>query len=455
MKFKKNLISSYFYFFVVALLNFLTSTLMVTSVGASALGILRTSQRIADIFLILDGRASQYMKWDLMGLNSQSDSVARATIASAARLTFILFTCCLVLFSIVCFFFLRDEETSAVFWVFFLINFILLALIDFLDSIYLGFYKGHASKFAMSLGVTISICLVSALHFFGVLSLASFAIAMSFSSLVSLLTLIWFMPARLKLFELLSSSLVPIGLHRVKDFQIWAIVERVIIGAEVILLTFFSSKVASASYSLIIFSWSFLLSVTLLLGSSCVQYCKKYGNPMVFHAAKELLLVTACIGSVFLMLINENFIKIWVGPQYWLEGWAPLIVPMNFFIIMVIRIFSQFQDAEGSTTDRRFASILMLGFYMVLFAFLYALSIEAVDIILVLAVLVKLPLLLTVVNGNWLYKLLLFGFVLVCFAFLYGILGFIWSVAVFSILAIPICYKVSTFVSIMKRGVNN
>jgi O-antigen/teichoic acid export membrane protein len=358
---KLNALSSYMFFFVGALITFFISPLLIGFLGANNFGIWKTVIKFLDFATVADGRSSQALKWVIANKAGQTDNKQKQqAVGSAMRVCILFFPLLLLIVALLIYFLpstisgLAEEKAIYVQYVGLIlgINIVLGPLLAIPDSVLVGSNQGFRSIILRTFWLVVTNVVILYFVFKGY-SLLSMAVVMVTTTVLNGLST-----------YLIATKHIPwLGILRPDKTQfkiflgfsswvlVWSFVEKALLTSELLLLGYlagaelvssyvFSSYVTQLGLALALMTASALTpSLGRLLGEGNYQ---KAGN--LITSIREINLFISVVIGGGVLILNESFVSLWVGKEFYLGKWINLLIVLAFVQVVLLRGEGQIQD---------------------------------------------------------------------------------------------------------------
>lgn len=381
---KLNLLSYYANFIIMALVGLVANPMLLGLLGPSSFGIWKAAQRFYDVATSADGGAGQALKWVVAHRSGTADDDSNRRDVGAALLVWLVWLPVMVVITVIVTLTLpytinditaEEVPVAQMAGVILSLNVVLVGLFSTPTSVLIGSNKAYLA-IGMSTAVLVlsNIGMVIAAQLgLGITGVA--AVALASSVLTGVITLIvvrrsvqWWgvaKPSREHLGHMAGHSGWVLG---------WTYVTRILLSNELILLSVLVGAVAVAHYSFTAYVYQFAIGACLLSTSAFMpQLGRAIGKGSTAEAAgiarrvREVTLALATVAACGSILLNRDFVSLWVGGSSYLGDAANAALAVSFVQLALIRCDAQILDAGLAVRRRAVIGIagtalgLMLG----------------------------------------------------------------------------------------------
>lgn len=360
---KMNTIALYGNFVIVAVIGVIFSPMLVRLLGQEQFGIWKGSLRLLDLTAVADGRATQALKWVVAHDDSREDTANKQRMIGASLLVWCIWLpillggLTLVVVGLPSFIGGISERNLPIARLAVMIlgaNMVMTALLGIPDALLVGTNQGWRSYLLTTFYLVLSnVGMVIAGYLgFGIIGVA--ASTMIFSVLNGVST---YFVARARI-PWLGVKLPSIKqLKQLLNFSnltmVWMIVRMVMLASDVLLIGYFSGAQLVSRYTFFAYVTQFALSICLMTSSAAApKLGSLIGSGQMAEAAARLkqlramLFCTIIVLAGGIILCNQAFVSLWIGPQFYLGDPANLMMVAVLVQLALIRFEGQIQDVS-------------------------------------------------------------------------------------------------------------
>jgi len=357
---KWNVFSSYVNFGVTTLLAFFIQPFLIRFLGNYSFGILKQIQKMMDFATIADGRASQALKWIIANKSKATDEEKQQAIGSALRVWIYFLPLFLIVVSVIIYILpfsvnnLNDNliETIRIAGFILAMNIVLNPLLSIPDAVLVGINETHKSTFIKTFWQIISNLLMVyvAYHGYGITGITLVTLGVSF--MIGITTLLvckssvqWF-------------GITKANKQQVKSFfsysfwtLLWTFVIRLFLAEETLLIGWLIGAEEITKYTITAYIYVTALAVALMttgaampglgnvFGKKDFATCRK-----IIESVREINLFVVSVFACTILLLNKNFVTLWMGADYYMGDWINLLIVVVLVQLAMIRNEGQIQD---------------------------------------------------------------------------------------------------------------
>jgi len=354
--------ASYANFIVLALVGFIVNPLLLGFLGSSTFGAWTAARRYLDFASVADGRATQALKWFVsFRLGNSSDSATLKRGVGASLMVWLLWLPIVAVASAAAVLALplvirgvESSELPALTWVGAILaaNVVLGGLLTIPDAVLVGANQGYRSMTVTTVIIVLSnvamVWAVASGH--GIVALAVVILIAAVANgaitwLVARRRISWWgaqRPTRSDVTTLARFSGWVLG---------WALVTKLYLSTEIILLGAFVGTVSVASYTFTSYIPQFALSICLMTTSAFMPRVgallganKKVQAAGVANEVKLINLAIATVAGCAILLLNSSFVTLWVGSEHFMGPTVNALMVMALVQLATIRSDAQIQD---------------------------------------------------------------------------------------------------------------
>lgn len=381
---KFNALAGYGYFAISSIVTLLVSPLLVGYLGASAFGVWKFCQKLLDFATIADGRASQALKWVIANKESKDDvEEKRRAIGSALKVWCYFLPFLIAVVTILVFILpasikdlpLSEYDSVRIVGLILGANIILNPLLGIPDAVLVGINKGYRSTGVQSAWLVLSnaAMLLVAYLGYGIVEIA----------VVVLLTTV-FNGACIFFVAKRSALWLAVRKPEKKQFNsfigfsvwvlVWAFVSKLLLSSELLLLGFLSGAELVTHYSFTVYVVQLALAIPMLTGSAITPglgrlfgggEIEKFGK--IVQSFREVIFFIAVVFAGSILALNQNFISLWVGEEYFLGDMINILIAISMVQLIMIRYEAQIQDVSLNIKNK-----VLIGLSSTLFSLLLA-----------------------------------------------------------------------------------
>ncbi len=360
-KVKLNAVAGYMHFAISSLLVFFVSPFLVKFLGPSVFGIWKNIQAILSFASIADGRSTQALKWVIANDESFNDlDYKKQAVGSALKiwlyfLPFVTLIVFLLVYSLpVLINGLSENLHSLIYQVGFILgaNLLLNPLLKIPDAILVGTNRGYKSTFVQIFFVIVSNLLMLLVSYFGYGLLGLSYVVLLVTTLNAFL-IYWICKRNVSWFGLRNPTKT-----QVKEFFrfsfwvfIWSFVMKLILSTEIILIGYLISSEMVTNYVFSVYILQLAVSVALLTGSSVTPSLGKFigaedmdKSRVIVSSLREVITFIALFFGSLVILINRDFVTLWMGGDYFLGPYSNLLIVFSMLLLILTRLEDQVQD---------------------------------------------------------------------------------------------------------------
>ena len=382
-KIKLNALAGYMHFCISSILVFFISPLLVKFLGSSIFGVWKNIQAILSFATIADGRSSQALKWIIANDESFDDiQYKQQSVGSALRvwMYFLPFVTLIVISLVYSLPFLinglEQSYHSIIYQAGFILgaNLLISPLLKIPDAILVGTNKGYKSTFIQLFFVIVSNILMLWVSYLGY-----GLIGLSFVVLIVTLMNASF------IFLICKRNVNWLGIQKpnksqVREFFkfsfwvfIWSFVMKLILSTEIILIGYLISSEVVANYVFSTYVVQLAISFALLTGSAITpslgnligaKEVEKSKN--VVDTLRDIVSFIALFFASLIILINEDFIGLWMGESYYLGDNSNILVVSIMIFLVLTRVEGQVQDLSLNIKNKVISGFIISILSMVL-----------------------------------------------------------------------------------------
>jgi O-antigen/teichoic acid export membrane protein len=384
---KLNALSSYAFFFVGALITFFISPLLIGFLGANNFGIWKTVIKFLDFATVADGRSSQALKWVIANKAGQTDNTQKQqAVGSALRVCVLFFPLLLLIVALLIYFLpssinsLAGEKATYVQYVGLIlgINIILGPLLAIPDSVLVGSNQGYRSIILRTFWLIVTNVVILYFVYKGY-SLLSMAVVMVTTTVLNGISTYFITVKYIPWLGVLKPEK-----EQFKTFLgfsswilVWAFVAKALLTTELLLLSYLAGAELVSSYVFSTYVTQLGLALALMTASALTPSLGRLigeGNyqksgDLITNIRKINLFIAVVIGGGVIIL-NESFITLWVGEEFYLGKWINLLIVIAFVQVVLLQGEGQIQDLSLEIRNKVIIGMLssILGvFFAVIF----------------------------------------------------------------------------------------
>ncbi|GAB2644102.1 hypothetical protein GCM10027270_35050 [Nocardioides ginkgobilobae] len=362
---QKNLLAYYANFGVVAALGLIANPILLGYLGSNIFGAWKSLQRFFDFASVADGRATQATKWIIASHHGQQNELGKRQAFGAGL---IVWACWLPLTALVAAALIAlvprlasfadlpsgDLRLATVILAFYSI---LAGLLLLPDSFFVGVNLGYVSTFVITAAALVQTAAMCALAALGLNLTGQSASVLGAAVLTALATILlarqriqgWGLsrPPRSVLKRSFSFGGWILG---------WSLTDKLLLSVELLVFAVIFGPSAVSSLVVSSFAFSFVVSISLVTASaftpSIASLWPRAATEARILADRTRRRVYIVSGGLMLVVagINETFISLWVGDQFFLGGWETGVLAIGLLAATLIRCESQLID---TTTNGR------------------------------------------------------------------------------------------------------
>jgi len=358
---KLNALASYASFIVNSILSFFVSPFLVQYLGSSNFGIWKSIQKYMTFATVADGRATQALKWVIANDESNQNVLEKQqAVGSALKVWSYFLPFVLVFISIIVWklpelinglnseLYPKVQNLGVILGLNLLIN----PLIGIPDAILVGTNNGYRSTLIKTVGIILSnfFMILSSYLGYGLIGLG--VVVLSITCLNSIF-----------IFYVCKRSVSWLGIKNPSKLQlqsflgfsfwvlIWSFVSKLILSTEILLISYLLGPQEVSNYVFSAYLVQLCVAVALSTGSAITPTLGKLIGAKEWHKARkvtevirETILFITAFFSGLILLVNENFVSLWVGDGFFLGSHTNLMVVLIMIQLVMFRIEGQIQD---------------------------------------------------------------------------------------------------------------
>lgn len=369
---RRNIVTYYLNFIVVAVLGFIVNPLLLSAFGPVMFGVWKSLQRFLDFAAVADGRASQALKWIVASRTTLADEERRRDVG-AAIIVWIRWLPAAGLVAagvtVAVPFLIKgipDDMLSLAYTTAAILaaNTVLAGLLSIPDSVLVGVNQGYKTMLINTLAFVLSNAAMIAAAFSGWtlwwLAVIVFLTAVGNAALTLLV-------ARRAVPWWGFSRPTPPDLQRVLGYSAWtlgwAVVERLFLACELIVISVMVGAAAVTQYTFTSYVMQFVLSIAVVSASAFMPILGAQLGASDLEAAadrarsvRHLVVGLTVVGSGAVLALNGTFVSFWVGADQYLGTTINLLLVVCGLQQALIRMDGQILDVT-----MRIAPKVMIG----------------------------------------------------------------------------------------------
>ncbi|MFL2000088.1 lipopolysaccharide biosynthesis protein [Microbacterium sp. A1-JK] len=373
---RKNLLSYYANFAVVALAGLVVNPLLLSALGSQNFGVWKAIQRYLDLASVADGRSTQALKWVVANRNHLSSDEKRRDIGAALVVWLLWLPVLLVIAAAVTFFLpalingLSSEQVpiaTAAGGVL-MASLVLGGLLSIPDSVLVGVNLGYRSMLLTTVIYVISnvAMILAALNGGGIVELAIIVSAGAILNGAGT----WFIARQsVAWWGVKRPTRRDIG--RVTGFSAWtlggAAVEKALLSTELVLISFMIGASAVTQYTFTSYVLQFVLVIALITASGFMPQLGAFigagDGERASALAKQVrtwVLVVSAVMLAGVLALNGTFVSIWVGEAQYQGDAVNLVLVVLGLQLALIRLDTQVLDAALRMRARVLIGVLVV-----------------------------------------------------------------------------------------------
>jgi len=374
-KVKLNAIIGYIFFALYALANFVMSPILVQYLGVSHFGIWKTAGRFFEFANLADGRSSQALKWIIANKQVNStDSERKQFIGAAYKIWLRFIPLVLVVLTTMVFYFpifakgVKQSEIELIMGVGLILatNILIMPLWEIPEAVLIGTNNGYWAKsiqifYLFILNLAMYLLLTNG---YGLLALS---LAFLTSTVLIVLTMGLLAKIRIQWFSVKKPNKKQISEFWKFSGWVWSwvMIEKLLLVSDLMLFVFLIGVSFVTAYSFSSFVALFGLSITLMMGSAMTPYIARLrseGNSIDLEKTvkfcRELALYLVLLIAGGILVLNQSFVELWAGKEFYLGNKLNLLIALSFIQIALIRNEAQIHDVGLQIKNR----VLLGGF---------------------------------------------------------------------------------------------
>jgi O-antigen/teichoic acid export membrane protein len=361
-KAKLNAIASYLHFLAASVLTFFVSPFLAHSLGAEHFGIWKACQKYLSFASIADGRSTQALKWVIAKCEGEQGNIGEKhrAVTSALIVSLIFLPLSLLVVAGIAYALptlineLPREDISLIRLVGFILglNVLFSPIFGLPDAILVGTNQAYRSTSIHIAWLFVANCTVVCLVYLG---FGLVAIASTFA-VVALLQ-------AATVFFVCKKKVAWLGLRRPWKSQLktfigfsvwvlmWSFVARLLLASEVILIGMLIGSEAVAIFVFSAYIPQLAISVCMMTCSAITPGLGKLLGAGDFVRLREIVILTReviyCFAVIFggsVLMLNEAFISLWVGSDYYIGDLPNVLMVVLMVQLVMFRCEGQIQD---------------------------------------------------------------------------------------------------------------
>jgi O-antigen/teichoic acid export membrane protein len=373
---KLNAITGYISFIISSVLIFFISPFLIKFLGPSIFGVWKTIQRTLSFASIVDGRSAQALKWIIANDESSNNiKIKQQAVGSALKiwLYFLPFVILIVFFLVYNLPSLINGLDANLYPVIYQAGLILGAnlLLDPLlripDAILVGTNRGYKSTFIQILGILISNSLMLLVSFLGY-GLIGLSYVVLIVTLFNAILIYWICNRNIDWFGIQKPSKEQV--HEFFNFSFWvfawSFVIKLILSTEILLIGYLISSEMVTNYVLSTYMIQLVISIALLTGSAITPSLGNLigSNEMqkskeIVRSLREVITFIALFFGSLIILINKDFVSLWMGEVYYLGSYSNILIVATMIILVLTRLEGQVQDLSLNIKNKVISGFLV------------------------------------------------------------------------------------------------
>jgi O-antigen/teichoic acid export membrane protein len=357
---RRNVISYYLNFIVVALAGLVVNPLLLGAFGPVMFGLWRSLQRYLDFATLADGRASQALKWIVANRNGQTDRERRRDVAAAIIVWFrwlpavILVAAGVTLSIPLLINGIPDNMRPLAYGTAAILaaNTVLFGLLSIPDSVLVGVNQGYRSMTITTLAYVGSNAAMVGAAFAG-WPLWSLALIVLVAAVINALLTLFVAKRNVSWWGLTRPTKA--DLRRVFGYSSWTlgsgVVDKLFVSSELIVISVMIDAVAVTRYTFTSYVMQFVLSIALVTASGFMPMLGSQLGVAEIDAAAErarsvrhLVIGLAALGSGAVLAFNGAFVTFWVGGDQYLGTVLNALLVVCGLQFVLIRMDGQILD---------------------------------------------------------------------------------------------------------------
>ena len=384
---KKNAFASYAYFGLTAILTLVFSPVFVAALGASTFGVWKTCLKFLEFATVADGRPTQALKWVIANQEGRGNPVLQRQAVGSALKVWVYFLPLLIGVLVTLTLALpyaiptADPATLHIVGLVLGANVVLSPLLAIPEATLIGTNRSYQSLSVQTGTLLVSnlLMVMAVKSGYGLKCLAAIVLIATLFNATALLLVVqkttpWFGILRPKPGQVRSF----VGLS-VWTF-VWSAVEKLLLVSELLLIGVLIGPEKVTSYTFTSYVVQLGAAVCLLIGSAVTPGLGQVlgaGDPAtarrVVQRFREVVLFVAVVVAAGALLLNREFVRLWVGEGFYLGSSANGIIALLTIQLVVIRGEAQIHDVGLNIGQRALvgvaATIIATGCAVLLFEF--------------------------------------------------------------------------------------
>lgn len=375
-KIKFNALSGYLNFVITSCLVFFVSPLLIKFLGDSIFGIWKSIQKILTFASIADGKSTQALKWVIANDESKSNTKVKQQAVGNALLVWLYFLPFVILIIIILVYnlpsLINDLDPSlhsVLYQVGFILgaNILLNPLLKIPDAILVGTNNGYKSNFVQIFGAVVSnlLMLLSSSLGYGLIGLSFVVLIVT---LINTLFIFWICKKSISWLGIEKPTKIQVNKFFKFSFWVflWSFVMKLILATEILLIGYLISSEMVTIYVFSAYLIQLAVSFALLTGSAITP---SLGNliganemkksKMIVVTLREIINLVALFFGSIVILINKDFVGLWMGDSYYLGPYANILIVFTMVFLVLARIEGQMQDLSLNIKNKVITGILV------------------------------------------------------------------------------------------------
>jgi len=362
---KLNAFSSLINFIVSSALTFFISPFLVSFLGTNTFGIWKICQKYLDFASIADGRSSQALKWIVAkkeGENSVlNNSIEKKQAVGSALLIWICFIpILLTIIGLLVYFLpfsihdLKNEEFSVVRYTGVLLglNILMGPLFGIPDAVLVGTNQAYKSTLIQTIWLVLANLAMLYVAYIGY-GLICMALVMFIVACLKGITILIICRKNVDWFGILKPNKIQTKSFLGFSFWvlIWSFVSRILLSSEILLIgvlvgaNYITNYVFSAYIVQLGIAVGMITSSAVLPGMGALLGKKDFIKVRSIVASiREVILVIAIIFGGLILAINNAFVTLWVGNEFFIGDVENVFLVIVMIQLIILRNEAQIQD---------------------------------------------------------------------------------------------------------------
>ena len=386
-KSKLNALSSYINYSITAILSFFIQPYLIRLLGNTSFGVLKQIQKLMDFASVADGRASQALKWIIANKSNSTTDEKRQAVGCSLKVWMYFSPFLIIAIAVIVYILpfsihnLDKNMQGTVRMVGFILgmNIVLNPLFNIPDAVLVGVNETYKTTYAKTFGHIISTILMVYVAYlgFGIVGITLVTLGISFLVGITIFIICkysvkWFgikKPDKKQVSSFLNFSVWVL---------MWTFVNRLFLAEETLLVAWLIGAEKVTDYTVTSYIYVMALSIALVTTSAAMpglgnMYGKKdfTACKKIVNSVREINLFMASVFACIILLLNKNFVTLWMGEIYYMGDWVNLLIVLIMVQLILIRNEGQLQDISLDIRSKVLYGLLAAVLGLILGIILY------------------------------------------------------------------------------------